>query len=156
MLEIKVGSRVYYSIYYEDKYFSEAPSMDQKISIIETMVPFDDYYVITLEAEKFTLVLMPMDNDNILKGEALENSADEPKKKGDVAKAFVTLNYLNYSRETILYYKRILAITPRFDTDWNGDEYPNWRYTTTLASMQKLLKRLKSSRYRELYPEDFV
>jgi len=42
------------------------------------------------------------------------------------------------------------------EKDWNGDLCPSWKYTSTLASLQKFLKRLKDTDYEELYPEDFI
>jgi len=154
-MDLKVGDRVYYSIYYEQGFFSEAPKTDQVIRRIETLEPFDTYYMATLEGVNYTKILSSTDSGRILKGEAITNEV-EPKGKDDVAKAFITNNYLNYSRETVLYYNRTLSSTPQMEKDWNGNLQPSWKYATTLASLKKFLKRLEGTNYEEMYPEDFI
>jgi len=155
MVDLKVGDRVYYSIYYEGEYFGSAPSTDQNIRRIETIEPFDNYFMVTLENEKFTLVLSSYDSGGVLKGEALENKVT-PTTNKDIAQAFITSNYLNYSRETVLYYKKTLSNTPQMELDWNGNLEPSWKYASTLATLKKFLKRLENTKYEELYPEDFI
>lgn len=157
MVDLKVGDRVYYSIHYESgEYFSEAPNTSQRITVIETIEPFDDCYIITLESIDYTMVLSLADGGKIMKGEALSNDAEKPEKKSDVAKAFITQNYLNYSRETVLYYKRLLERTPQYEKDWNGNMIPSWAYASTMASYKKFLRRLEGTGYEEMYPEDFI
>lgn len=154
-MDLKVGDRVYYSIYYDQGFFNDAPKTDQNIRRIETLEPFNDFYMATLEGIDYTMILSEVDNGKILKGEAIANFV-EPTNREDVAKAFITNNYLNYSRETILYYRRTLSNTPELEKDWNGDLQPSWKYATTLASLKKFLKRLDGTNYEELYPEDFI
>lgn len=150
------GDRVYYSIYYDGGYFGEAPKTDQQLGIIETITTFENYYVVTLENHNYTLVLYESDKGKIWKGQAISNDLEKKPTKDDVAKAFITKNYLNYSRETVLHYKKLLSHIPPTETDWHGEEVPNWEYVSTLAELKKFMKRLKDTDYFELYPEDLI
>ena len=154
MVDLKVGDRVYYSIYYDNGHFEDGPNTNQNIGRIETIEPFDDWYIISLENEKYVMVLYEFDDGRILKGEAIRNNT-LPTDRKDVASAFITQSYMHYSRETVLFLKKTLANTPQYNTFW-GSSQPNWEWAATLTHLKRFMKRLVGTDYEKMYPEDFI
>ena len=152
---MKVGDKVYYSVYEKPKtFFGNSPKIDNIVGRIETISIEKDLTVLTLDNEPYVLAVEQSKDGKIYKGQAMKLPIDSI--KDDKIIAFVSTDYISYMRESVLYYKELLQILPKTEKDWFGNINIGWEYSLTLAALNKLLKTLEPTYYFNLYPEDLI